>query len=129
MEDREKIHEVGTAVKAGGVDSILAALFQTVLIELGVNNTRFNSIMEDYMRLNKAAFPENLKDRASARSSLRKELLKATMTWKVFCKGLSFLNVRKFDIHVRLHHANGKVTNHTKTVVFDDAPIPGDKNE
>lgn len=126
MEDREKIHEVGTKVRTTGVDSVLAALFQHILRELNINNIKFNAIMENYMLRNKASFPENIKDRASARVSLKKELLKATMTWRVFCKAMGFLCVKKFDIHIRLHHTNGLITDHAQTIVLDDTPIQGD---
>ena len=56
----------------------------------------------------------HIKDR-----ELYEELLKSTMTWKVFIKGLLFINVKKFDIKITLYHANGSITNHNKTVVLD----------
>lgn len=104
-------------IKTGTSDSILASLFRTILFDLGITATRFNILVEKYII--KAAIPKNVKDISTQRGNLKKELLKSTLTWKVFIKAMVFLNVMKIDIRIRLHHCSGTITEHHKTVVLD----------
>jgi len=117
MNIKENTKPYGDKISSGTSDSVLASLFRTVLDELDINIHRFNILINRYMI--KANIPINSEEVSSARGNLKKELLKSTMTWKVFIKGLLFINVKKFDIKITLYHANGSITNHNKTVVLD----------
>lgn len=108
------------AIRSGVSDSILASMFRTIMEEIGINETRWNHLMTDYVLDKNNCIPNNNKDQSSARGNLQKELLKNKMSWKVFCKGIRFLNIIKFDFIIRAHHPNGKITEHTKTVSFGD---------
>lgn len=110
----------GGEIRTGSTDSILASLFRTILFDLGITPNRFNSLLERYIIT--ANIPKNIKEISSLRGNLKKELLKTTMTWKVFIKGLVFLSVKKIDISIRLHHSNNKITEHYKSVTlsYDD---------
>ena len=114
---KEAIRPYGEEIKTGTSDSILASLFRTILDDLNVNMSRFNILIAKYII--KANIPLNVKEVSSTRGNLKKELLRSVMTWKVFIKGLLFLNVLKFDITVKLYHLNGKVTEHGKTIILD----------
>jgi hypothetical protein len=109
--------DFGPVIKTGPSDSVLASLFRTILMDLGITAIRFEKLLDKYII--QAKLPNNIKDASSQRGNLRKELLKTTMTWKVFIKGLMFLNVIKFDISVKLYHPNGRLTEHIKTVRLD----------
>ena len=110
-------NEFGPVIKTGPSDSVLASLFRTILMDLGITAIRFEKLLDRYII--QAKLPNNIKEASSQRGNLRKELLKTTMTWKVFIKGLMFLNIIKFDVSIRLHHPNGRLTEHTKTVRLD----------
>lgn len=114
---REAQKPYGEEIRTGSSDSILASLFRTILSELGINWARFNVLLERYVV--RANIPLNVKEISSVRGNLKKELLKSVMSWKVFIKGLMFLNVRKFEITVRLYHASGMITEHGKEVILD----------
>jgi hypothetical protein len=101
-------------IKTGTSDSILAALFRTILFDLGITTARFNTLLERY--LISSNMPKNIETVSSLRGNLKKELLKNTMSFKVFIKGLVFLNVKKFELKITLYHGNNQVTIHTKTV-------------
>lgn len=107
----------GKEIRTGTTDSILASLFRTVLADLGINVNRFNTLLNKYIV--HANIPMNTKEISSVRGNLKKELLKSVMTWKVFVKGLLFLGITKFDITIRLYHANGRITDHAKSVTLD----------
>lgn len=103
-------------INSGGTHAILASMFRKILHELSINPIRWNHLMNTYLLDPKNGIKRNNKDQSSARGNLQKELLKEKMTWKVFCKGIRFLNIMKFEIIIRAHHSNGKVTEHLKSV-------------
>jgi hypothetical protein len=106
----------GDDIRNGTSDSVLASLFKTILMDLGITAMRFDQLIDRYMV---AALISNIKEVSSQRGNLKKELLKSQMSWKVFIKGLVFLNISKFDITVTLTHANGRSTIHTKSIKLD----------
>lgn len=103
-------------VRSGSIDSILAVMFRKMMSELGISQQKFNMLMEKYLGDPRNNIPQNMKDRATERGNMRRELMRTTMTWKVLCKGIRFLNVWKFSITFRLHHANKVVTEHSMTI-------------
>jgi len=113
---RDRVIKPGTIVQSGSMDGILASLFHSILISLNVNATKFNILMEQYLSDKQNHVSDNIRDRSSTRGNLRKALLKPHMTWNVFCKGLLFINVRSFEIVIRLHHSNKSITEHSKHV-------------
>lgn len=115
MADKD-IRPYGDEIKTGSSDSILASLFRTILMDLNVTAIRFDRLLERY--INNARLPNNIKEASSQRGNLKKELLKSSMSWKVFVKGMVFLNVRKFDISIKLHLSSGLVSEHHKTVIL-----------
>jgi hypothetical protein len=116
-------------ITSGGTNSILASLFRRMLKELDINYSKWNNMMVRYIMDPRNCIPNNNKDQASARGNLQKELLKEKMSWKVFCKGLRFMAIPKFEIIIKAHHPNGKITEHSLPVnlgqVFD-LNIPDD---
>jgi hypothetical protein len=99
-------------------DSLLAMLFKDIMFKMGVNAQHFMRLIADYIF--KANIPANVKEISSTRGNLKKELFKSSITWKVFIKGLSFLHVKRFTLGIYLHHHNGKVTEHKRSVNLDD---------
>lgn len=113
-------------IRTGTSDSILASLLRTILMDIGITPMQFDRLLERYIV--NAQMPYNVKEVSNQRGNLKKELLKSAMTWKVFIKGLVFLNIKRFNLTVTLHHANGSVTSHSKSVTLDTA-IPDDDQE
>lgn len=119
--ERNKQLQIGGEVKTASTDSILASLYQNILdICLGRSIQKFNHLMEDFLADVRNNIPQNIKERSSARGNLRKELLRPVMTWKVFCKGLRFLKVKRFSVIIRLYHANGSTTDHERHIQLGD---------
>lgn len=112
--------KIGAPILTGGVTSVLSALYQQILSDLNINASGISRLMEFHLTNRKNGVPQNLKERASARGNLWKELSKVTMTWKVFCRGLRFLNIPKFHIQITLFHSVGNPTIHSLTVSLDD---------
>lgn len=116
-------------IHSGGVDSILSGLFRSIMFNLHIDVPKFSRLTDRYI-IN-AGIPYNSKKSTSEKGNLKKELLSEKMSWKVFIKGLCFLNIVKFDLMIRLHHHNGCITEHQKTVVLanrDDAPDNDETN-
>ena len=125
--ERNKQLQLGSDVKTASTDSILASIYQNILaVCLQHSWPRFNRLMEDFLSDVRNNIPQNIKEKSSARGNLRKELLRPVMTWKVFCKGLRFLKIKRFTIIVQLHHANGITTEHKKEVQLADIDVNAD---
>jgi hypothetical protein len=116
---RDKAHQLGTVPQSGGVDSVLAALFQKILFDLRIRENQFHRLMESFLMNPRNARIGDVKDRSRARGNLKKELFKSTMTWRVFIKAMRFLNIPKFELVIRLHHHNKTITEHDIVVALD----------
>jgi hypothetical protein len=79
------------------IKKALSRLYSAILFSAGVDNSVFEKLLERQPKAD--------------RGNLKKELLKDTMTWAVFCKGIHFLEVIKFDVCVIL---NNKYTGEIK---------------
>lgn len=116
--NRNKNDSINGASKvvSGGSDSILAAVFGDIKYLVAPTTDRWNQFMTAYLRDPKNGIAKNMKDQSSARGNLAKELLKNKMTWKVFCKGLRFLNIVSFEFVIRVKHKNGIITEHSRQI-------------
>ena len=108
--------------KQGSTDTILSKLFFRMMKDLNIKFPQWNHLMVQYINDPKKCIPANTKDQSSARGNLQKELFKPRMSWKVFCKGIRFINILKFKITITAFHVNGKVTEHGLMVDFGDTP-------
>lgn len=102
-----------------GVDAaegVLARLFRQILFDVNVNIYKWDSLMVKYLNNPINGVPQNGKDRSSARGNLNKELRRPSMTWKVFRKGLRFLNPKGIRFEVHLEWDSKKKTVHSVTL-------------
>lgn len=106
---------------ARGYGGILAGLFARIIYEMGISVPRWLSLMNDFVHDSQNSKAENQKDRTSMRGNLTKEFSRDQMTWKVFIKGLRFLQIQKIQLTITAYHANGKVTQHiSKPILLGD---------
>lgn len=103
---------------------ILASLFRIIMHEIGINNEKFNYLMLRYLDDPRNHIPRNIRERSTVRGNLKKQLLKNTMTWKVFCKGMVFLNVKELDLNLVLEHSDYSVSEH-KLLIQPPVKNPG----
>lgn len=95
----------------------LASLLAKVFHDLGIVKDDYDRLMDDFINNSRSVIHK--RQRASIRASISKELLKGSITWKTFMKGLVFLNIAKFKIETKLYHANKQPTFHEISVVVD----------
>lgn len=105
---------------------ILADLLHRIYVDLKIVGDTYSSLMNDYIDSCTRTYIDK-RHRATMRASLSKELLKNNMTWKTFVKGLVFLQIPSFTIHMKLHHLSKKTTEHITRAVLDG--ISADKLE
>ena len=113
-------------IKSGSAESVLASLYRKILRDLGISMSRYDTLLMKFVKRIYANKP-SIKDQTTIKSNQYKELLKEKITFKVFMKGLSVLNFKKFDIIIRLYHHDGTTTVHERTVIVNDQDI--DQNE
>lgn len=107
-------------IQSGPAESVLAKLYRRIIADLSIPAARFDQLITRYIQ---RTYPDknSTKEVSSLKSTLFKELMKNKITFKVFLKGLQILNIRKFELVIRLHHANGHITEHGCLAVIGDA--------
>lgn len=129
MNLKEAILPYGEQISTGAPDSILAGLYREILRDLGIDESRF--ILRIGKFVQRTTAPEDIKEISSLRGNVRSELMKPVMSWKVFTKGLTVINIRKFDVSVKVMVKNGdvRVAASDLTVLLDPNIIPASKAE
>lgn len=104
---------------------VLPKLFRNILADLKVDNSQFNLLMSNYLNNPRNGFSHDPKKRSSERSNLMKEIVRSSMTFKVFLKCIKFLSpleakltiTLKFRDHTTIHDFNlGRVSD----IAFDE---------
>lgn len=114
---KKPLHKLGTEINTGNSDSILASILQKLFIDLNIDHNTFHRLLERYIL--RSGLSRNMKEVSNIRGSLYRELMSTSITWKVFLKGISFLNVPKMHISIKLYHPVGTVTVHEKWVYLN----------
>lgn len=110
-------------IKNTGPLSVLSAILRELMLEL---NLRELSVWEQYVSrfvndpINGIPNAERGQRPAmnSARGNLRKELLTDKISFRVFCKGMRFLDFQSFEFKVIAHSKSGRVYEKSKLVVL-----------
>lgn len=132
--------------KTYGHVATLSKLWRIILKDLNIGGYRFSMLMERFLNDPNNHVPNNPKERFNNRGNLNKEMSNPTMSWKVFCKCMRFLQFTEFRITLEARHQDGKITTHRVMVplvgtsvdesLFDDAaadpnapnrPVPEDQ--
>ena len=116
MSSKKNPIDLLTEITSGGTDSILASMFRTIATRFNPSLAQWNKWMDTYLLDPSNGVNQNRTDISSARGNLTKELFKTSMTWRKFCMCMRFMQITRFDLCIRIHHANGKVTDHIKKV-------------
>lgn len=123
---KSKVKPFGTEIVKGPVGSVLSNMYRTILFGLGMGEDRYDALMSRYIR--KAVANGSRKDRADARAGLSEELLKETMTWKTFLKGLKFLAATYVEVTLNLW-LNDKTSVHKKVFNLMDFDVEADGDD
>lgn len=87
---------------------------------------RWNALMVHYLNDPKNSIPQNKEALTAARGNLAKEILKTSMTWKVWVKALRLLQVVKIDFSFRFTLFNNEVIEHQATMNLGQVYIEDD---
>lgn len=120
MKKKDKLRDLQSRRDRGlghisGIRGVLSELFQNVLDELEVGPSKWNWLINEFAK-KEVSHHDNRREIASTRGNLIKEFTRPHMTWKVFCKAMMFLQVRRFKLIVVLEHEDGRKTQH-ETIV------------
>lgn len=107
----------------------LAYIFQCAAIRTGITFTRWGSLMYDFIMDPTNNVPPNRRDQTSARGNFTKEFLKRNMTWKVFLKGLKFLQIYKFDVSFRFYRENNEIIDFSTTIPVKQRRTPSNAGQ
>ncbi|WP_144106719.1 hypothetical protein [Paraburkholderia sp. BCC1886] len=101
-----------------GANGVLSRLWRQMLYDLNIGGPRYGNLMHDFVTDIRNGYPPTRRDQTSARGNLTKEFARPQMTWKVFMKGLRFLQIEEVEFAIRCKHRNGKITTHGTMVDF-----------
>ena len=96
--------------------NVLSAFLTEIAHDLGIQDKVFKDHMNDYVKFSKPGAEPS--EQYTAKCSLRREMHKSSISWKVFVRGLIFFKTSKLIINLTLHHRNDVRTEHRKTIVF-----------
>ncbi len=86
----------------------LSLLFRKILDEKRFDVSRLNTSVMAYLTDPRNGYIHNVKKISSERSNIHKEIMRPTMTWKVFRKLLKVLGVRHVKLTLDLDWGRGK---------------------
>ena len=96
---------------ANGAKGVLARLFNLICLDItdgkGFSPPQWDDMLNEYIDRTEGHL--NQTKRLNIRSNLNKEFRLSKMTWKVFGKGLSFLRVASFTIHIKAFREDGTI--------------------
>ena len=87
---------------------------------------RWNALVIAYLRDPRNSIPQTNNALTSARGNLSKEILKPSMTWKVWVKSMRLLQVVKIDFHLRFHCYKREHIEHTMSMNLGDHYVDED---
>lgn len=105
----------------GSVRQVLSNLFRRMLHSLDRADS-WDRLMQEYVEDPNNGIPSDRASQSSARWNLQKTILDDFMSWRSFCRSLSFLQLLRFQVILVSWHndADGKeVMKQTKTPVID----------
>lgn len=106
--------------KTYGTVGLLSKLWRVILKDLNIGGYRFSVLMDRFLNDPNNQVPDNPKERFNNRGNLNKEMSNPTMSWKVFCKCMRFLQFTEFRITLEARHTDGKITTHRVMVNLHD---------
>lgn len=111
-----------------GSNGMLSRLFRIILKDRDIGGYRFAILMNQFLSDPKNNIPNNKLDQTSNRGNLNKEFQKGQMTWKVFCKGMRFLQIVRFRLILEADWRTGETTSHNLAVnlEFPDVEVDDD---
>lgn len=111
------------AKKVMEATGVLSRIYRQLLVELDIQPERFHRLMYDWLNDPINGVATDLKRRSSARGNFIKELVRPTMSWKVFLKAVKMLkpNIVEFSFSFKFGHKTYTITQAYKVM---DIHIP-----
>jgi hypothetical protein len=128
--EEDILNNITRKVKSNTPGGLLSQFFRQILMELGYSPARFSRRLNDFVAINNARAKTTSYITTINRSHVLRKLASDNFTWKNFILGIfQFLNVKKMEIKIILHHNNGEKTSHQMTMVNTNILPNGDDNE
>lgn len=99
MRTKDPILPYGEQPKSGSNSSVLAIMYRALLSAANINLSMFDQKLKEYIQ-HTFRDSTNNKDRTSIRAGLYKELMRPTMSFKVFMKGLRVIKVLRVQMSI-----------------------------
>lgn len=107
---------------------ILARIYRQLLVEMDIQPERFHRLLHEWLNDPTNGVNTDLKRRSSARGNFIKELVRPTMTFKVFLKAVKMLKPTEIEFSFSFRFGY-KRYNICQTYKLADIQVPGDDDE
>lgn len=106
--------------KTYGSVGLLSKLWRIILKDNNVTMYTFSQLMDRFINDPKNRVPNNPRERFNNRGNLNKEMSNPSMSWKVFCKCLTFMGFTDVRVTIEARHESGKITTHRAMMNMKD---------
>ncbi|BAW19308.1 hypothetical protein [Ralstonia phage RP31] len=107
---------------ANGASGVLAKLFNLISLSVtegkGFSQNQWSDMLDAFIERTEGHRQLTVDKRQSIRGNLNKEFRLPKMTWKVFCKGLRFLEVAGFTIHITAYRKDNTISECETSINF-----------
>lgn len=110
-------------IRTGGVGALLAKLLRIIFNNIHLEQDRYSALMANYLR--KKNLVHHRHEKTVARAGLSRELLKESITWKTWVKGLEFLNFKHASFTILPVFSNRAESRHSFSFNPQKVTTPG----
>lgn len=107
---------------------VLSRIFRQLLVEIDLEEIGFYRLLNDWLNDPANGVSNDFKRRSSARGNFIKELVRPSMTWKVFLKAVKLLKPNSVEFSFGFQFGYKKYTV-SQVYKISDIKIPDDDND
>ncbi len=112
--------------KTYGAWGLLSKLFRIILKDNRINGYRYTMLMMRFLKDPKNRSKKGNTEHTDNRGNLNKEFSNPIMSWKVFIKGLKFVQYRKIRITIEGEQYDGTINIHRSMVDLENDVLIND---
>lgn len=116
---KHRLIPYGHRIRSGPVGSVLCNLFRGLLANAGVDQDSYSRLVE------RASKRPTKGESPSSIIGLGKELMRESITWKTFLRGLDFVKIKKFEFIIALYLEDGRELHYADAYVMNQITSQG----
>lgn len=116
---KHRLIPYGQRITSGPVGSVLCNLYRGILGSAGIDSDSYSRMVE------RASQRPDKKESTSSVLGLGRDLMRESITWKMFLKGLAFLKVGRFEFTIAVFLEDGRELHYSSVHLMNQISTPG----